>query len=76
MACTLLPPILFIRKKTMPIYEYQCKVCEHVFEKLIFKSDETVVCPVCYSKDTQKLISATVSVNSAGCASPSSSGFS
>ena len=30
----------------MPLYEYECRKCEHVFEELVF-GDEPVVCPKC-----------------------------
>lgn len=43
----------------MPIYEYECEQCDHVFERLSFKGDtETIPCPLCQGSDTKKLISA------------------
>ncbi|MBN1982743.1 MAG: zinc ribbon domain-containing protein [Chitinivibrionales bacterium] len=43
----------------MPIYEYQCKSCHHIFEELVSKiSNETRPCPSCSSPDTEKLMSA------------------
>jgi putative FmdB family regulatory protein len=43
----------------MPIYEFQCKKCGHVFEQLIFASDKTeaIVCPSCGANDPCKLMS-------------------
>lgn len=42
----------------MPIYEFQCKVCDHRFEKLVFQGDETYVdCPECGANQVKKLIS-------------------
>ena len=67
----------------MPIYEYKCESCEYIFEKLVLKSDETVVCPICDSMKTTKLMSSAAfiggsggSAGSAGCATGGSSGFS
>ncbi|GAB6908254.1 Regulatory protein, FmdB family [Desulfosarcina cetonica] len=43
----------------MPIFEYQCKACCHVFERLVFSSeDEPLECPACHCKDVEKLMSA------------------
>lgn len=43
----------------MPIFEYQCKACCHLFEQLEFASDtHSPLCPVCKCGDVQKLISA------------------
>ncbi len=44
----------------MPIYEFECKDCDTVFEKLVFSSHkEKIVCANCQSTEIQKLISAT-----------------
>lgn len=40
----------------MPLFEYQCADCQKEFELLIRGSEEPV-CPVCGSKDVDKLIS-------------------
>ncbi len=42
----------------MPIYEYSCGKCEHQFEKLVFRSSETIECPKCNSKKVNRLMSA------------------
>ncbi len=43
----------------MPIYEYQCEVCEHKLEKLQKFSDERLkVCPACNGSSLTKLVSA------------------
>jgi len=67
----------------MPIYEFECKDCENLFEELIFtaqQSSETVVCPSCGSKNSKKLISAPSSgctgSSGKGCAPTSFGGFS
>ena len=67
----------------MPIYEYKCEACEHVFEQLVLRSDETVACPACDSMETQKLMSSAAflggtsgSGGGIGCSSGGSSGFS
>lgn len=42
----------------MPLYEYRCKQCGHVFEKLqSFSAPEEKVCPVCQG-EVERLISA------------------
>lgn len=43
----------------MPIYEYRCKKCNHKFEVLkpIERRDEDEKCPVCSSKETERLLS-------------------
>ncbi|NCC23591.1 MAG: zinc ribbon domain-containing protein [Deltaproteobacteria bacterium] len=41
----------------MPIFEFRCATCGRVFEEIILKEDEEVVCPQCQSRQTEKLIS-------------------
>jgi len=42
----------------MPIYEYKCEACGHVFESLQKISDAPLVeCPVCGKETLRKLIS-------------------
>jgi putative FmdB family regulatory protein len=40
----------------MPIFEYQCKSCEGLFELLV-RSDTVVQCPECGSGDVSKRLS-------------------
>jgi putative FmdB family regulatory protein len=40
----------------MPIYEYQCKKCEHQFEALVRKSD-VPACPSCGATHLERLLS-------------------
>jgi len=43
----------------MPLYEYHCDACEHVFEALQKMSDEPLVhCPACDEASLRKLVSA------------------
>ena len=43
----------------MPIFEYQCKECDHKFEKLVVSSQSTTPeCPNCSESHVKKLISA------------------
>ena len=43
----------------MPIYDYQCEACGHVFDALQKLSDEPLTeCPACHAKALQKLLSA------------------
>ncbi len=42
----------------MPLYEYQCKACGHVFEKIkSFSGPEEKECPICKS-EVERLLSA------------------
>ncbi len=38
----------------MPIYDYKCTACGHVFEELV-KLGESPDCPACHSSDLEKL---------------------
>jgi putative FmdB family regulatory protein len=40
----------------MPIYEYQCRKCEHVFEAIV-DGDEAVACPSCRAAELERLLS-------------------
>ena len=43
----------------MPLYEYQCKVCHHRFEKIQKFSDPLVTeCPECGEDEVEQMISA------------------
>ena len=43
----------------MPIYEYRCQDCGEKFEKLVRGNSEQpeLACPICGSKQAQKLLS-------------------
>jgi len=41
----------------MPLYQYQCKKCKHVFDELA-KFEDKIKCPLC-KKATEKLIATT-----------------
>ena len=41
----------------MPIYEYHCDKCREQFEKLVFKSDESVSCPGCGCGEVHRVMS-------------------
>jgi putative FmdB family regulatory protein len=41
----------------MPLYEYQCEPCDHIFETLIRSSGDVAHCPKCSSVDVTKLLS-------------------
>jgi putative FmdB family regulatory protein len=44
----------------MPVYEYECKACGHLFEEWQKMSDEPVkICPKCNEKQVERLISQT-----------------
>ena len=45
----------------MPIYEFRCKKCSHVFEEFVFSSNadyDDISCPTCGEKNSEKLMSA------------------
>ncbi len=42
----------------MPIFEYRCEDCQQVFETLVRKSDEQVLCSSCGSGQLEKQLSA------------------
>lgn len=47
----------------MPIYEYKCPDCGHVFDVMQkFSDDPVTVCPKCAGQQVKKLISATAFV--------------
>jgi len=40
----------------MPMFEFQCSKCDHIFEELVF--DEAVPpCPKCQAHQTEKILS-------------------
>jgi putative FmdB family regulatory protein len=41
----------------MPIFEYECLNCGKVFEELVLKKDEVIVCPACDCPEIEKKIS-------------------
>lgn len=62
----------------MPLYEYQCKPCDHPFETLSRGAGDVARCPRCGSIDVVKLLSVPAAVRTgegrkaelAGCAEP------
>ena len=40
----------------MPMYEYECRKCERVFEALVY-ADDTPECPECHGTKLEKLLS-------------------
>lgn len=59
----------------MPIFEYQCKDCQHKFEHIQKNSQDKAECPKCHSESLQKLISPPTILPMGG-APPSGSAFS
>ena len=41
----------------MPIYEYECRGCQHQFEFLVLPTSPLASCPACTSTDLEKLLS-------------------
>jgi putative FmdB family regulatory protein len=56
----------------MPIFEYECKACNHKFEELVSSKTTTVVCPRCQSTETRKLLSMFAAASGSGSPSGSS----
>ncbi|HKT89654.1 MAG TPA: zinc ribbon domain-containing protein [Candidatus Sulfotelmatobacter sp.] len=58
----------------MPLYEYQCRKCGHVFEKLrrIADADSHLECPKCASDEVERQFS---TFASGGCGTSGSRGF-
>ena len=42
----------------MPLYDYECRACQHRFEALVRTTDPPPACPTCKSQDLEKLITA------------------
>src|SRR4029079_6616819 len=42
----------------MPLYEYRCRSCEHLFEQIVLPGRPAAVCPECQSGDLERLLSA------------------
>jgi len=42
----------------MPIYEYACEKCGHLFEKLVSIGAEAPPCPECEAREVRKRVSA------------------
>jgi putative FmdB family regulatory protein len=40
----------------MPLYEYECQQCKHIFEKLV-TDHEPAVCPQCNGRRLERLLS-------------------
>lgn len=50
----------------MPIYEYQCRSCQHRYSEIVSikESDNVPACPHCGRQDVQKLVSTVAVVRS------------
>lgn len=45
----------------MPIFEFRCKKCNHIYEEFLFSSNKSfddLKCPSCGEKEPEKLMSA------------------
>ncbi len=60
----------------MPLYEYRCQECGHLFEKMVAFSESNKLpeCPQCKSKATQKQVSTFATKGSGTSSSGSSCG--
>ncbi len=50
----------------MPIYEYKCRKCGNIFERICFAGDDEkdIGCPTCEERDVERLLSCFSSVSS------------
>ena len=57
----------------MPIYEYKCGKCDHVFElrRNIADKDDTLKCPKCRAEKPKRQLSMFGTAGSAGSCAPS-----
>jgi putative FmdB family regulatory protein len=44
------------KEEVMPIYEYECLRCNHIFERVMKVGEEKPSCPVCGTPETRKLV--------------------
>ena len=56
----------------MPLFEFRCRNCEHVFETLV-RNGEAAACPTCGDARPEKLLSAAGARVSSGGALPMAS---
>jgi len=42
----------------MPMYDFSCKDCTALFEELLVKDEDAVLCPQCGSAGTMRMLSA------------------
>jgi putative FmdB family regulatory protein len=43
----------------VPLYEYQCKACKHIFEKIqLFSAPLVTTCPKCGKEEVEQMLSA------------------
>lgn len=59
----------------MPLYEFQCKKCDLVFEDLVSSNTQTAACPKCSGKG-KRILSACCSHTAGGSSASSSSSHS
>jgi putative FmdB family regulatory protein len=66
----------------MPIYEYRCRKCEKIFEKIqkVDEGGDSLKCPYCGEKKPEKILSGFSSLkgseSASSCGSTGSTGFS
>ena len=73
LAAAVAKQIIEVRVKTMPIFEYACKECNHQFEALVY-GHEKAECPKCHSKKLATQLSV-FAVSAKGASSSSSAHF-
>jgi putative FmdB family regulatory protein len=60
----------------MPIFEFRCQICGHLFEELVFRQGEIeeLSCPKCGARQISQLLSSFAPAGSAKSSGGSSSG--
>ncbi|NIQ38114.1 MAG: zinc ribbon domain-containing protein [Proteobacteria bacterium] len=60
----------------MPIYEYRCKACGHIFEMIRGTNEEDggLLCPACHRRGVERLMSSFSSAGAGSKESPCSPG--
>lgn len=41
----------------MPLFDFKCMDCQHIWEQLIKNKDKKIICPKCDSKNIEKMVS-------------------
>jgi putative FmdB family regulatory protein len=54
----------------MPIFEYKCKGCNHEFDTIQGKDEESAPCPECGCEEVEKRGPATLSGGVGSCGAP------
>lgn len=48
--------VFVFAEESMPIYEYECAACGHLFERIMKVGETEPACPACEAKETKKRV--------------------